>query len=45
VLAGCGGNTALELVEIQLAGKKRMTAEALLNGYKLSENEQLGEQA
>jgi methionyl-tRNA formyltransferase len=45
VLAGCGGNTALELVEIQLAGKKRMTAEALLNGYKLNENEQLGEQA
>ncbi|HEY1949534.1 MAG TPA: methionyl-tRNA formyltransferase [Bryobacteraceae bacterium] len=45
VLVGCGGNTALELVEIQLAGKKRMTAEALLNGYKLNQNEQLGEQA
>jgi methionyl-tRNA formyltransferase len=45
VLVGCGANTALELVEIQLAGKKRMTAEALLNGYKLGENEQLGEQA
>jgi methionyl-tRNA formyltransferase len=45
VLVGCGGNTALELLEIQLAGKKRMTADALLNGYKLSENEQLGVQA
>lgn len=45
VLVGCGQNTALELLEIQLAGKRRMTAEALLNGYKLSENEQLGVQA
>jgi methionyl-tRNA formyltransferase len=44
VLVGCGGNTGLELFEIQLAGKKRMTAEALLNGYQLSENEQLGAQ-
>jgi methionyl-tRNA formyltransferase len=44
-LVGCGGNTALELLEIQLAGKKRMTAEALLNGYKLNENELLGAQA
>jgi methionyl-tRNA formyltransferase len=45
VLVGCGQNTALELLEIQLAGKKRMTAEALLNGYQLSEDEQLGAQA
>ncbi|HMF74848.1 MAG TPA: methionyl-tRNA formyltransferase [Bryobacteraceae bacterium] len=45
VLVGCGEDTALELLEIQLAGKKRMTAEALLNGYKLNENEKLGGRA
>jgi methionyl-tRNA formyltransferase len=45
VLVGCGENTALELLEIQLAGKKRMTAEALLNGYKFSDNERLGDRA
>jgi methionyl-tRNA formyltransferase len=44
LIAGCGGNTALELMEIQLAGKKRMPAEAFLNGYKPTENERLGDQ-
>ncbi len=39
LFAGCGGGTALEIRELQLAGKKRMTAEAFLNGYQLSENE------
>jgi methionyl-tRNA formyltransferase len=42
LVAGCGGGTALELREIQLAGKKRMLAEAFLNGYKLSNDERLG---
>lgn len=45
LLVGCGEQSALELLEIQLAGKKRMTAEAFLNGYKLSQNEQLGARA
>ncbi len=45
VLVGCGEGTALELLEIQLAGKKRMTAEAFLNGYQLTADEQLGARA
>jgi methionyl-tRNA formyltransferase len=45
LLAGCGAHTALQLLEIQLAGKKRMTAEAFLNGYKLTEIERLGDLA
>ena len=43
LFAACGHNTALELVEVQPAGKKRMAAESFLNGYKLSETEVLGE--
>jgi methionyl-tRNA formyltransferase len=43
LFAACGHNTALELVELQPAGKKRMAAESFLNGYKLSETEFLGE--
>jgi methionyl-tRNA formyltransferase len=43
LFAGCGGGTALELLEVQLAGKKRMSAEAFLNGYRLAENEMLGD--
>ena len=35
VFAGCGDNTALELLEVQLAGKKRMPAEAFANGYQI----------
>jgi methionyl-tRNA formyltransferase len=40
---GCGEGTAIELLEVQLAGKKRMSAEAFLNGYQLVQNEMLGE--
>jgi methionyl-tRNA formyltransferase len=43
LFAACGHNTALELVELQPAGKKRMAAESFLNGYKLSDSEFLGE--
>jgi methionyl-tRNA formyltransferase len=42
LLVGCGNNTALELVEIQIEGRKRMPAEAFLNGQRLQENETLG---
>jgi len=42
LVAGCGGGTSLELKEVQLAGKKRMSAEAFLNGYKLATEETLG---
>jgi methionyl-tRNA formyltransferase len=44
LLVACGGNTSLQIDELQIAGKKRMQAEAFLNGYKLAANERLGEQ-
>lgn len=43
LFVACGGGTAIELLEVQLAGKKRMSAEAFLNGYQLTQNEILGE--
>ena len=43
VCAGCGEATALELLEVQLEGKGRMSAEAFANGQRLSDNEILGE--
>lgn len=41
--AACGENTALELLEVQLEGRKRIPAEAFRNGHRISENERLGE--
>ncbi len=43
LFVGCRNETALDLIEVQPAGKKRMSAEAFLNGYKLSDNERLGD--
>jgi methionyl-tRNA formyltransferase len=43
VYAGCGEGTALELLEVQLEGKARMTAESFANGQRFGENENLGE--
>ncbi len=45
LLVGCGVGTALELLEVQPAGKKRMSAESLLNGYKVHDGERLGRTA
>jgi methionyl-tRNA formyltransferase len=45
LFAGCGENTVLELLEVQPGGKKRMTSQAFLNGYKVAEGEKLGDQA
>jgi methionyl-tRNA formyltransferase len=42
LLVECGEGL-LELVEVQPAGKKRMSGEAFLNGIKLQEQERLGE--
>ncbi len=42
VFVGCGSNTLFELLEVQPAGKKRMSADAFLNGYKLKQDEALG---
>jgi methionyl-tRNA formyltransferase len=42
IFVGCDANTSLELLEVQLAGKKRMSARDFLHGYHLSSGEQLG---
>jgi methionyl-tRNA formyltransferase len=42
VFVGCGQNTVFEIMEVQPAGKKTMSAEAFLNGYKLHSGETLG---
>ena len=43
LLVACGEATALEPLEVQIEGRKRMSAEAFLNGQHLHENETLGE--
>lgn len=42
LLAGCGHNTALELLEVQPEGKKRMSAADFINGYRPKAGEKLG---
>jgi methionyl-tRNA formyltransferase len=42
LVVGCGGNSAIELLEVQLEGRKRMSAEAFLNGVALESGEWLG---
>jgi methionyl-tRNA formyltransferase len=39
---GCGQNTSLELIEIQLEGKKRSTVRDFIHGYRLQFGEKLG---
>lgn len=42
LLAGCGHGANLELLELQLPGKKRMAATAFVNGYRPLAEEKLG---
>jgi methionyl-tRNA formyltransferase len=42
LLVGCGNGTSLELLEIQLEGKKRMTTLDFVHGYKPEPGERLG---
>jgi methionyl-tRNA formyltransferase len=42
LFACCGENSTLEFLEVQLGGKKRMSAQAFINGYKPAEYERLG---
>ncbi len=37
----CGASTSLELVEVQVEGRKRMPAGAFLNGFQVEDNELL----
>jgi len=43
LLAGCGSATALELLEVQVEGRKRIDGTAFLNGQRLLEYEVLGD--
>jgi methionyl-tRNA formyltransferase len=44
LMVACGGGTLLELLEVQIEGRKRVSAEAFLNGQRLSDNETLGKE-
>jgi methionyl-tRNA formyltransferase len=43
LLAGCGNGCALELIEVQLEGRRRMPAQEFANGQRLTENDVLGD--
>jgi methionyl-tRNA formyltransferase len=47
LLVGCrrdkGNDTALELIEIQLEGKRRMSAQEFINGYRPKSGDHLGQ--
>ena len=43
LFAGCGADTWLELVEVQLEGKKRMRAAEFLRGHASQLGDRLGE--
>jgi methionyl-tRNA formyltransferase len=45
LFVGCGQNTdmVLELIEIQLEGKRRMTAQEFINGYRPKSGDHLGQ--
>jgi methionyl-tRNA formyltransferase len=42
LLTGCGGDTVVELLEVQPEGKKRMAASDFINGYRPQPGEKLG---
>lgn len=43
IFCGCGGKTALEILEVQPEGKKRMSAGDFLHGYRPQPGEKLGQ--
>ncbi len=42
LFVSCGDKTTLELLEVQIEGRKRVPAEAFLNGQRISDNEVFG---
>jgi len=45
LFVGCGlhNATALEIVEVQLEGKRRMSAQEFINGYRPKSGDHLGQ--
>jgi methionyl-tRNA formyltransferase len=43
LLVGCGGGTTLEFIEVQIEGKRRMTTQEFVNGYRIKTGDRLGE--
>jgi methionyl-tRNA formyltransferase len=43
MVAGCGQGTALELIEVQIEGKRRMLAREFINGYRPKTGDHLGQ--
>jgi methionyl-tRNA formyltransferase len=42
-LVGCGQGTALDLIAVQIEGKRRMTAQEFINGYRPKTGDRFGE--
>jgi methionyl-tRNA formyltransferase len=42
MLAGCGGGTAVVFDEVQMEGKRRMSAGEFLRGFQVRSGERLG---
>jgi methionyl-tRNA formyltransferase len=42
LLIACGERTELELIEVQVEGRKRMSGTAFMNGHHLQDDEMLG---
>jgi methionyl-tRNA formyltransferase len=45
MLVGCGQSTALELLSVQLEGKKATSAAEFVRGYRITSGEELGQEA
>jgi methionyl-tRNA formyltransferase len=43
LFVGCSSNTTLELAELQLEGRRRLSARDFMNGVRIAEGEKLGE--
>ncbi len=42
LVAGCGGSTAVKLIEVQMEGKTRMSAPEFLRGFQVKSGERVG---
>ena len=42
MLVNCGGGTSIELLEVQIEGRRKVAADAFLNGQHVKAGERLG---